>query len=109
MKGKRVVLYGAGKNGRRLLTVLKNNGLIVSEICDKEKKGQMLDDYCIVSIEEMLSNVDADTCVIITPFNAKSIVKEFNEKAYTILRGKLYHIEAHRYSDRTMEDEGLCV
>ena len=109
MKGKHVVLYGAGKNGGRLLEVLRKNGLGVSGICDKEKGGQVLGEYKIISVEEMLSRIDEDTRIIITPFDGRSIVKEFNEKEYTKLRGRLYHIEAHRYSDRTMEEQGLCV
>lgn len=109
MKDKRVVLYGAGKNGKRLLNVLKKNGLVVSEICDKEKANQVLDGYCIVSVADMLSHIDENTRVIITPFEGRAIVQEFNENKYIELRDKLYHIESYRYSDRTMEEEGLCV
>lgn len=109
VKGKRVILYGAGKNGERLLESLRKNGLGVSGICDKEKGGQVLGEYKIISVEEMLSRIDEDTRIIITPFDGRSIVKELNEKEYTKLRGRLYHIEAHRYSDRTMEEQGLCV
>jgi hypothetical protein len=109
MKDKRVVLYGAGKNGKRLLNVLKKNGLVVSEICDKEKSNQVLDGYCIVSVADMLSHIDKNTRVIITPFEGRAIVQEFNENGYIELRDKLYHIESYRYSDRTMEEEGLCV
>ncbi len=109
MHGKRIFLYGAGRNGRNLLQSIRHNGLDVSGVYDKNKAGQHFDSYVVGSVSEMLKDTDDDTRIIITPFDAKSIVKEFNEKNFTELRDKLYHIEAHRYSDISMENEGLCV
>lgn len=104
MQDKKIILYGAGKNGRRLLKALREFGLSIHCFCDKEKVGQTVDGIKVKEINRMEDEIDNYTAVIITPCKVKEILYEFNEKKYRWLIGHLYYIDEFRYSDRVLEE-----
>lgn len=104
MKNKKVILYGAGNNGSRMLKCLRKYHIQVCAVCDKNKQGSCLDDILIKDIKEVLKEIDDNTCVLITPYCAKEIIIEFNEQNYAELKGKLYYIDGFRCSKRILED-----
>lgn len=104
MQNKKIVLYGAGINGRKLLHAIREFGLTISCFGDKAKVGQAIDGVPVRSIETIMEEMDKDTCVIITPYKVKEILHEFNENNYRRLIGQLYYIDEFRYGDRVLEE-----
>lgn len=100
MQNKRIILYGAGQNGRKLLKALREFKLSVLCFADKEKAGQTIDGMSVRSMDEVRKEMSDDVAVIITPYKAKEILYEFNEKDYRWLTGHLYYIDEFRYGDR---------
>lgn len=103
MQDKKIILYGAGKNGKKLLKTLRKFKLKNIVFCDKEKAGQVIEGTNVWTVERMINTIDADTVVIITPYKVKEILYEFNEKSYTELIGHLYYIDEFRYSNCVLE------
>ena len=104
VKGRRVILYGAGKNGRGLWSALKEFGVKTDCFCDKYKAGQYVEGVRIITVDEMLKKLDEDTMVVITPCHVREILHEFNDNRYEELRGKLYYIDAFRFGRQVLEE-----
>lgn len=104
IKNKKVILYGAGNNGQGLFQALTEFGYSVSYFCDKYKSGGQIKGVEILSIPEMLNCIDEETVVIITPYNVKEIVKEFNDKKFEILRNRLYYIDGFRFCRQVLDE-----
>ena len=104
MKDKKVVLYGAGNNGKKILSVLKRYGFDVICFCDKAKAGQVVEGVEVRNIHDIKDSIDDDTIVILTPFFSREIVAEFNKDNLYQLKNHLYYIEDIRYSDRVLKE-----
>lgn len=104
LSDKKVVLYGAGNNGRKLLRMLRRIRIPVFCFCDKVKAGCSIDGVEVRNIETVLKDLNDDMVVIITPNKVRDILYEFEEKNYTDLMGRLYYIEEFRYTDRVLEE-----
>lgn len=103
MRNKKIILYGAGNNGRKLLKVLREFKLKVDCFCDKAKAGDVIDGVEVKDVETIVKAIDNETAVIITPYKVKDILYEFNEKNYAALIGHLYYIDEFRYSGQVLE------
>ncbi|SCW31800.1 Radical SAM superfamily protein [Lachnospiraceae bacterium C10] len=103
-RDKKIILYGAGHNGKHLLQCLRKFGMDAYRFCDREKEGMVIDGVTVCQIGDVIETMDNNTVIIITPYCVKDIIREFNEKNYEILRGKLYYIDEFRYSDRVLEE-----
>lgn len=104
LQNKKIVLYGAGENGKKLLKALRRFGIPVVCFCDKAKAGSVIDGVRVRSMEAVLNDLDDATAVIITPYKVKDILREFQEKKYAKLEGHLYYIDEFRYGDRILEE-----
>jgi len=104
LKDKKVVLYGAGNNGKKLLSVLKRYGIKVNCFCDKAKAGQVIDGVEVKNIHDIKDDIGDDVIVILTPFRSREIVAEFNKENLYQLKDCLYYIDDIRYSDRVLEE-----
>lgn len=104
MQNKKIILYGAGKNGKKLLKALKEFKLSVICFADKIKAGQIIDGLPVKSMDEVKREMGSDVVIIITPYKVKEILHEFNEKNYSWLKGHLYYIDEFRYGDRVLEE-----
>ncbi|HCT90060.1 MAG TPA: hypothetical protein DF613_01560 [Lachnospiraceae bacterium] len=104
LRDKKIVLYGAGNNGKKLLKALRKFRIPVACFCDKAKAGRTIDGVEVKSMETVLKKLDDDTAVIITPYKVRDILREFQEKNYIDLTGHLYYIDEFRYGDRVLEE-----
>lgn len=104
LRDKKIVLYGAGNNGRKLLKALRRFQIPVACFCDKAKAGCTMDGVEVRDMESVLEKLDDNTVVIITPYKVRDILREFDEKNYTGLMGHLYYIDEFRYGDRVLEE-----
>lgn len=109
LKNKKIVLYGAGNNGRKLLKVLRRFRLPVTCFCDKAKIGYSIDGVEVKSMETVLEGLNDNMAVIITPYKVRDILHEFQEKKYIDLIGHLYYIDEFRYGDRVLEEMEMAL
>lgn len=104
VKDKNVILYGAGNNGRELFSALGEFGVKIDCFCDKYKAGEYVDGVPVIAVDEMLRDLGEDTIVVITPYNAREILHEFNDNKYEELRGRLYYIDGFRFSRQVLDE-----
>lgn len=108
IKGKKLYIYGAGRNGQVLMDALEQVGISEYQIVDKQLAGKVLGDKIIMSVDEMIERCEENTRVIITPACANEIIEEFNENHFTSLIGKILVMDSYRYSKCAISSLELC-
>lgn len=99
IKGKRLFVYGAGKNGKQLIKALEVEGYFEYLVVDKQKVGEIIHNREIISPQNMIEILD-DTCrIIVTPGCANEIIREFNDLEYSLMVGKVMVMDSYRYTD----------
>ena len=97
---KRIVLYGVGKNGTKLLSHLKKKDIIPIGVSDSNADliGTLWNGFVVEALFELHKKLDTFD-VIITPAAADEIVRNFNqeENIYNFLESHLYYISGQDY------------
>ena len=70
LKKRKVILFGAGKQGQKTLSNLSRYGIKVIAFCDNDakKQNQRIKDIRVISFEELLEINDTNTMIVISAF-----------------------------------------
>jgi len=81
LKKKKVIIFGAGKQGKNVLFKLNNRTNIIA-FCDndKQKQGSLLMEYPVLSIEELCGINSDDIMIVICSNHEKEIREQLLEK-----------------------------
>ncbi|MCM1154889.1 MAG: class I SAM-dependent methyltransferase [Roseburia sp.] len=82
LKKKKVIIFGVGKNGKKVLFKLKNITNIIA-CCDNDKQKQgslFMEEYPILSVEELCKINNDDVMIVICSNHEKEIKEQLLEK-----------------------------
>lgn len=86
---KKVILFGAGTIGKRLLNLIETEKVAYFVDTDKSKVGKYIDDIQVIGYEDLLK-IYRDYTIIVTPVDRKEIVEQLRQD-------HIEYMEAHWY------------
>lgn len=119
-KNKKIVIFGAGFQGKRMLEICKSEQVGVEFFCDnaQEKWHTIIDDVLVISIDELMEKENKEQfAFIVTPEFVdveikKELLKRGVEEENIYLYNKLYLLNEKQYFDEdiiSLEDNEVFI
>ncbi|MBD5523522.1 MAG: methyltransferase domain-containing protein [Lachnospiraceae bacterium] len=87
LKDKKVIIFGAGRQGQKVLWDLSKHDIVTVAFCDNDvkKQNQLIRGVKIISFDELLKVNDVDTMIIISTFERELKKQLLMNKVYNFI------------------------